>query len=135
MVRFLLKHDGFTLIEVIMAIVVIAIAIPPILTLFSQNITDSHESEVYTKATLYAIEKIEEIIGDKRAASDGYGWDYILQPGQYPNDSPEEGYTRSISIDTTGNSFQGVTYAEILVTVSHAAVNNIVISTRATNYE
>lgn len=118
-----------------MAIVVIAIAIPPILTLFSQNITDSHESEVYTKATLHAVARIEEILGDKRAGSAGYGWDYILQPGQYPDDTPEDGYTRSVLIDTTGNSFQGVTYASIVVTVSHANISNVVLTTQATNYE
>ncbi len=129
------KEHGFTLLEVILVIVVIGIAIPPVLTLFTQNLTDSTESEAYTKASLHAIERMEEILGDKRAVDDGYGWSYILQSGQYPNDTPESGYTRSVSIDTTGNSFGGVTYALIQVIVSHANINNVVLTTWATDYE
>ena len=129
------KEHGFTLLEIILVIVVIGIAIPPVLSLFTQNLTDSIESEVYTKANLHAMERMDEILGDKRAVDDGYGWSYILQSGQYPNDTPESGYTRSVSIDTTGNSFGGVTYALIQVIVSHANINNVVLTSWATDYE
>ena len=128
-------NGGFSLIEIILVIVIIGITIPPILTLFTQNLTDSTESEVYTKATLYAEERMEEILGDKRAASAGYGWSFILQSGQYPTDAPETGFTRSVSIDATGNSYGGVTYAEIVVTVSNASINDVVLTAWATNYE
>ena len=129
------KNQGFTLIEVILVIVIIGISVPPVLTLFTQNLTDSSKSEAYTKASLYALERMEEILGDKRAVDDGYGWNYINQSGQYPNDTPETGYTRSVSIDTTGNSYGGVIYALIQVTVSHADINNVVLTSWATNYE
>ncbi len=135
MTRLIQNNKGFTLVEVILVIVVIGITIPPILSLFTQNLVDSNESEVYTKATLYAQERMDEILGDKRAVSAGYGWDYINQSGQYPNDAPESGYTRSVSIDATGNSYGGVTYAEIQVTVSHANISNVVLTAWATNYE
>lgn len=128
-------NRGFTLLEVILVIVIIGIAVPPVLTLFTQNLTDSSESEAYTKATLYAVERMEEVLGDKRAVDDGYGWSYILVTNQYPNDTPETGFTRSVSIDTTGNSSGGVTYALIQVTVSHADINNVVLTSWATNYE
>lgn len=129
------KEHGFTLLEIILVIVVIGIAIPPVLSLFTQNLTDSIESEVYTKANLHAMERMDEILGDKRAVDDGYGWSYILQSGQYPNDTPETGYTRSVSIDTTGNSFGSITYALIQVTVSHANINDLVLKSWATDYE
>lgn len=129
------KEHGFTLLEIILVIVVIGIAVPPVLTLFTQNLTDSNESEAYTKANLHAVERMEEILGDKRAVDAGYGWSYINQSGQYPNDVPETGYTRSASIDTAGNSYGGVTYALIQVTVSHANINNVVLTSWATDYE
>ena len=129
------KNQGFTLLEVILVIVIIGISVPPVLTLFTQNLTDSSESEAYSKASLHAMERMEEILGDKRAVDDGYGWSYILVTNQYPNDTPETGYTRSVSIDTTGYFYSGVTYALIQVTVSHADINNVVLTSWATNYE
>ena len=61
------------------------------LSLFSHNLTRSVDSEFYTKATLYAEDKMEEILADKRAGVAGRGFDYILQNGRYASDAPETG--------------------------------------------
>ncbi len=100
MTRLIQNNKGFTLVEVILVIVVIGITIPPILSLFTQNLVDSNESEVYTKATLYAQERMDEILGDKRAVSAGYGWDYINQSGQYPNHAGQHNSQRSSRYST-----------------------------------
>jgi len=48
------QMDGFSFIEVIMVILILAIAIPPIIHLFSYNLTNSVDSEIYTKAVCLA---------------------------------------------------------------------------------
>ena len=129
------SQGGFSVIEVILVILILAISVPPILSLFSQNLTSSVESEIYTKAIYYAEEKMEEILADKRAISAGKGFGYVLQPGRYVSDSPESGFARSVSIDTLGNVFDSVRFARIRVTVSHSQIANVVLGSWVTNHD
>ncbi len=122
---------GFSLLEVILVVVLIAIAIPPLLRLFSHSILGSVDSELRTKATLYAQEKLEQILNDKKVAG---GFQTVITPGRYPPDVPEEGFTRTVQIQSEGLSYNGVPYARVVVTVSHAGIPDVQLETWITNY-
>ncbi|NOZ57911.1 MAG: prepilin-type N-terminal cleavage/methylation domain-containing protein [Calditrichaeota bacterium] len=125
------RQLGFSLLEVILVVVLIAIAIPPLLRLFSHSILGSVDSELRTKATLYAQEKLEQILNDKKVAG---GFQTVITPGRYPPDVPEEGFTRTVQIQSDGLSYNGVPYARVVVTVSHAGIPDVQLETWITNY-
>lgn len=131
----LIDTEGYSLIEIILVILILAIAIPPVIHLFSYNLENSVDSEIYTKATYFAEERMEEVLADKRASSSGKGYDYILGVGRYPDDLPETGYSRAVSVDTTGKIINGVSYAEVIITVNHSNINSVVLTTWVTDYD
>jgi prepilin-type N-terminal cleavage/methylation domain-containing protein len=128
---FLSDSKGYSLIEIIMVVLILGIAIPPIVNIFSQNLTNNVNSEIYTKANYFAEKKIEQILADKRSNS----YSYIVAQGRYQNDTPETGFTRTIGIDDTNKIINGIPYAEIIVTVSHSNINNVVLTSWVTNYD
>jgi Tfp pilus assembly protein PilV len=132
MIKGLVQTEGYSLIEVILVVLIIAIAIPPILQLFSDNLTNSMDSEIYTKACYLAEEKMEEIFADKRAS--GRGYDYIVEVGQYLSVTPVTGFTCSVSIDET-KSYAGIDFAEIVVTVSHQSIEDVILYSWVTDYD
>lgn len=123
---------GFTLVEVLLVIVVLGIAMPALMFLHSSLVQDSTDSVVLSKAVLYAEEKMEEIIADKRNPAKGYDW--VVTPGNYPNDVPASGYTRSVIIQTSGKIQNGVPYAFVQVTVSHNEIPDLRLTTWLTDY-
>ena len=125
------KSDGYSLIEMILVILILAIAIPPIVNIFSQNLTKNVNSEIYTKAILHGEEKLEEILSDKRVHS----YSYVTTNDRYQEESPETGYSRSVSIIDASKIINGIPYAEVIVTVSHANINDVVLTTWITNYD
>ncbi len=129
------SQKGFSVIEVILVVLIIAVAVPPILSMFSQNLTSSVEAEFYTKAAYYCEEKLEQILADKRASKSGKGYDYILQANRYPDDNPETVYTRTVTIDTAGHVYESIRYAEVKVSVSHPQITTVVIGSWVTDYE
>lgn len=135
MMKWVTKQQGFSIIEVILVIMILAISVPPLLSLFTHNLTKSVDSEFYTKATLYAEEKMEEILADKRAINAGRGFGYILQAGRYPTDMPETGYARAVVIDTVGRAYEGVRYAIIQVLVTTPKSDHVVLNSWVTDYE
>ena len=128
---FLSDSKGYSLIEIIMVVIILAIAIPPIINIFSQNLTHNVNSEIYTKANYFAEKKLEEILADKRSNS----YSYIVAENRYQNDTPGTGFTRTISIDENNKIINGIPYAEIIITVSHSNINNVVLTSWVTNYD
>lgn len=122
---------GFTLIEAVLVVVLVAVAIPPLLRLFQHSILGSVGSEVRTKAVFYAQEKLEQIVNDKKMAG---GWAVVMTPNRYPPDSPEPGFQRFVTIDTTGTLYNNVRYARVVVTVRHASIPDVRLETWITNY-
>ncbi|MCK4391143.1 MAG: type II secretion system protein [Desulfobacterales bacterium] len=59
--RFLRLCDGFTLIETLVAMMVLAVSLVVILQLFSGGLRSSRLSDEYTRAIFHAREKMEEI--------------------------------------------------------------------------
>lgn len=124
------KSKGYTLIEIILVIVILVVAVPPLVSLFSRNLTNNVNSEIYTKALLYAEERMEQVLSDKKAKS----YTFITTVGRYPEDTPETGFSRQVSITDANKIINGIPYAEIIVTVSHENIQNITLSAYVTNY-
>ena len=125
------NNQGFTLIEVIMVIVVFAIAVPTLMTVLSSTLDSSNKSVVISQAATYAQEKIEEIIGDKKNPSKGFDW--VTTTGRYSSDVPAVGFSRSVII-TTGNVQNGVSYAYVQVKMTHSEISDIKLETWLTDY-
>lgn len=125
------NNQGFTLIEVIMVIVVFAIAVPTLMTVLSSTLDSSNKSAVISQAATYAQEKIEGIIGDKKNPSKGFDW--VTTTGRYSSDVPAVGFSRSVII-TSGNVQNGVSYAYVQVKVTHSEISDIKLETWLTDY-
>ena len=132
MIKKIVRSEGFSLIEVILVVLIIAIAIPPIIHLFSYNLTNSMDSEIYTKACYLAEEKMEDIFADKRAT--GRGYDYLVSAERYPEDKPETGFTRTVTIDAS-KTYNSISFAEIVVTVKHHSIDDVVLFSWMSDYE
>lgn len=95
-------RTGFTLIETIAAIVLLAIAIPPMLW----AIRDAHMQRVnptlLSTAHWLAAEKLEDVIADRHAPDRGYAH---LEPPNYPDEPSVSGFPnfeRSVAFNETG---------------------------------
>lgn len=78
-----IHHDrGFTLVEVLTAIMILAISMTTLFHLFSEGLKSARVSNDYTHAIFYAREKMEEAllseslsVGEKEGTlADGYRW-------------------------------------------------------------
>ena len=126
------QNSGFTLIEVILVIVVLAIAFPPIINLLSSVLENSNKSLIISKATIFAEEKMEGIIADKRNPLRGFSW--VIAPGRYSMDTPEEGFSRNVVIATVGKIHNGISFAEVEVKISHADIPDFELKTWLIDY-
>jgi prepilin-type N-terminal cleavage/methylation domain-containing protein len=134
------RQTGFTLIETIAAIVILAIAMPPMLF----AIRDAHVQRVNpmlaSQARWLATEKLEDILADRH--SDSRGWDY-LTAGNYlvePSVSGFPAFSRSVSLTETGPDLlaPGNGYMTVTVQVSWVdatgSARTLSISTVVTEY-
>jgi len=134
------KRSGFTLIETIAAVVLLAVAIPPMMW----AVRDAHIQRVnpilVSKARWIATEKLEDIIADRHSENRGY--DY-LTGGNYPTESTISGYpgfSRSVSLTETEVDLQtaGDGYMTVTVSVSWTdatgAPRTLAVSTVLTEY-
>ena len=83
------------------AILVIAIAFPPLFF----ALTDAHRSRVepiqVSKARWLAAEKIEDVLADRHSSTRGYSY---VSSGSYPAENPvtgHAGFSRSVSVSET----------------------------------
>lgn len=120
------------MIELITTILFIGIALPALLQLYSFIFINHSVYEIETKAVMLCSQKMEEIITDKVSPSRGYTC--ILVSGRYPTENISGGFTRSTAIDTAGKYFSGVSYAEVIITVSHDLMPNVQIKCWLTRY-
>ena len=126
------NSQGFTLIEIIMIIVIFAIAVPTSMTVLSSTLDSSNKSTAISRAATHAQDKMEEIVGDKKNPSRGFDW--VTTPGRYPGDIPATGFSRSVII-TTGNVQNGVSYAHVQVKVANSEISaDIKLETWLTDY-
>jgi prepilin-type N-terminal cleavage/methylation domain-containing protein len=110
------RRTGFTLVETIASIVIVAVALPPMLW----AIRDAHAQRVNavlaSRARWLATEKLEDVIADRHSTTRGYAY---LVPGNYAAESPvatDPDFDRTVSLSeteadltTTGDGYMNVT--------------------------
>ncbi len=97
-----MRKPAFTLMETIGAIIILAVAIPPMMMTL-QHVSQMRATPVtLSRARWLAVEKLEEILAD--SYSDERGYDYVTS-ANYLTETPissDPDYSRSVSIIETG---------------------------------
>lgn len=126
-------EQGFTLPEVVLILVIAAVAVLPLAMLFANSSIRSGEAHSATVMAELAQAKMEEIAADKNSPSRGFSY---LVSGNYPAESPVTafpGYSRSVAF-AADSVYDGVTFRTVSVTVSFASVPPVTLTTWFTNY-
>ncbi|MFI5304473.1 MAG: prepilin-type N-terminal cleavage/methylation domain-containing protein [Nitrospiria bacterium] len=125
------KSRGFTLIEILITVVLLAILTSGLMAMFTTYSQNNGNSPVLIQATELAKERMEQILADKYNTSKGFNY---ITNANYPAESPVAGFAgfnRSVNIffvNPTGgnlNANAGVAtnYKNISVTVTSMAGN------------
>ncbi len=139
------NEGGFTLIELIITIVVLAIAGIGVMSVFSNSMRTGANPLVVAQANLLVREKMEIIMGDRQNTARGFSW---IIPANYPAENPItvpgfSAFSRSVSIYcvTSGDLNTNVGsppcttgYAHITVSVTNAAIGTITSESIVANY-
>lgn len=135
------RIGGFTLIEVIIAVVVLAIAIPPVFWALRDANVKRVDPINLSRARWLVNEKIEDVLADARSTTRGYSY---LVSGNYASESPVSGFSgfsRSVVISESGASLvsgSGTGYKTVAVTVNYVdgkgATKSLSVSTVVTQY-
>ena len=92
-----MKNEGFTLIELIIAIGLAAIFIPAIVYVFSFSLGAAGQGEKYTQAYALAQEQMEIIYHLKDQGGTDWDWE-LTPPTSLPALGEVDGFTRKIEI-------------------------------------
>ncbi len=103
------RARGFTLIEVLVAFVILAVALGVLLQVFSTGLRNARVAEAYTTATLYAESMlaavgIEEPLAAGETAGefdDRFRWRLDVQPYQAPDSDDETAAWRAFQVVVT----------------------------------
>ncbi len=128
-----MKSSGFTLIEVVLVIVIAAVAVLPLSMLFANASIRSGDARNATVAAQLAQAKMEEIVADKNSPLRGITF---LVAGNYPAESPVvafPGYSRSVSF-APDSTYDGVTFRTVSVTVNCPNIAPVTLTTWFTTY-
>jgi hypothetical protein len=115
----LTQRRAFTLTEAIAAVVILAVAMPPMLWALQEAHLGRAGRILATRAVWLAAERIEDIIADRHAS--GFN---AVDPGSYAPEDPVPGFpgfSRSVSVSHTGADLvsPGTTHARVAVRVSY----------------
>ena len=124
---------GFTLPEVILILVIAAVAVLPLGMLFANSSIRSGEARNATVMAQLAQAKMEEIAADKSSSSRGFSY---LIAANYPAENPVAafpGYSRSVAF-APDSVYDAVTFRTVSVTVAFASVPSVTLTTWFTNF-
>jgi Tfp pilus assembly protein PilV len=130
-----MKRDdaGFTLIEVVLIIVIAAVAVLPLGMLFANTSIRSGDARNAMVAAQLAQAKMEELTADKNSPSRGFSY---LTASNYPAENPVAvfpGYSRSVAF-APDSSYDGVTFRTVTVTVTCSNIPPVAMTTWFTSY-
>lgn len=116
------RSNGFTLVELIAAIVLLAVAVPPMIWATRQSQHQAVDPVLTSRARWIATEKLEDIIADRYSSTRGYGY---LISSNYPDEpvgsiADYNGVARQVSfLETTADLVTpGVGYMTVTVHLS-----------------
>ncbi|HZI89011.1 MAG TPA: prepilin-type N-terminal cleavage/methylation domain-containing protein [Candidatus Polarisedimenticolia bacterium] len=124
---------GFTLIEVVLIIVIAAVAVLPLSMLFANTSIRSSDARNATTAAQLAQAKMEELSADKSSPARGFSY---LIAANYPPESPVPafpGYSRTVSF-APDSTYDGVTFRTVTVTVTCTNIPPVTVTTWFTSY-
>ena len=124
---------GFTLIEMVLIIVIAAVACLPLSMLFANTSIHSSDARNATIAAQLAQAKMEELTADKNSPARGFSY---LVSGNYPAESPVpafSGYSHSVSF-SADSTYDGVTFRTVNVTVTCSNIPPVTVTTWFTSY-
>ena len=119
------RSPGFTLVEVVLIIVIAAVAVLPLSMLFANTSLRSSDAR---NATLAA-----QLTADKNSPARGFSY---LVAGNYPAESPVTafpGYSRSVAF-SPDSTYDGVTFRTVTVTVTCSNIPPVTVTTWFTSY-
>ncbi len=125
-------RSGTTIIEVVMAVIILGIGLPPLLFAFAECSMNSIAPSRATVASFLAIERMEEIIARRYKSTAGYS---EVTSANFPAESPVAGFSafdRTVTIAEVDANLSAsgspVGYRSITVTVSwNSGAENVVI--------
>jgi len=124
---------GFTLIEVVLILVIAAVAVLPLGMLFANTSIRSGDARNSMVAAELAQSKMEELTADKNSPSRGFSY---LIAANYPAENPVAtfpGYSRTVAF-APDSSYDGVTFRTATVTVTCANIPPVAMTTWFTSY-
>jgi len=124
---------GFTLVEVVLILVIAAVAVLPLGMLFANTSIRSGDARNSMVAAELAQSKMEELTADKNSPSRGFSY---LIAANYPAENPVAafpGYSRTVAF-APDSSYDGVTFRTATVTVTCANIPPVAMTTWFTSY-
>jgi type II secretory pathway pseudopilin PulG len=136
------RGRAFTLVEAIIALVILTIAVPPMLLAVRTYSVRRDDSIFASRARWLAMERLEDIIADRQSTNRGYS--YVVN-ANYPSESAVTGFTnfsRSTSITETASDLtttqNGSGIKVVTVTIGYndqsQTARSFVLSTVVTSY-
>jgi len=136
------RPSGFTLIEAIIAMVILGVAVPPLLLAVRTYSSRRADAIFASRARWLASERLEDIIADRHSNNRGYAY---LVSANYPNESPVSGFTgfsRATSIAetatdlTTAQPGSGIKVVTVTITYNdqRQTARSFALSTVVTSY-
>jgi prepilin-type N-terminal cleavage/methylation domain-containing protein len=134
------RRRGFTLIEGVVAVVLLGTALPPMMWALRTAQVRRVSSALASRARWLATEKLEDVIADRHSTTRGYAW---LTGANYAAEAPVAGFvqfSRSVVFAETAADLVsvGTGYKKATVTVSWTdstgTARSIAIATIVTDY-
>ena len=133
------RVNAFTLIEAVMAIVILSVALPSMVWALREAHVERVAPVLASKARWLATEKLEDVIADRHSTTRGYT--YVVN-ANYPAEPSIAGFTgfgrtTSITETTADLSTAGLGYKRVTVTVTwteKGASKSLAVSTVVTDY-
>lgn len=123
---------GFTIVELLMAIIIISICVIPVALMYQQATQGSYQTRVLTVATALAEEKMEEVLR--------LGYSGVSDIGLSNFPSPFADYSFQVDVDNVeaedlDTSVVNETgYKSVEVQVSHSVAPSVTVKSLLTNY-
>ncbi len=136
---------SFTLIETVAAVIILAVAIPPMMWAIREAQDRRIDPILTSRARWLATSKLEDIVADRHSQSGSRGYTYLVA-GNYPAEATGTiaGYpqfSRSATFNITGPPpafAAGIGYKHVTVTVgwtnSHGSASSFAVATIMTEY-